>query len=44
MQAGYKLIFLLTAIAPLAAAGRWSAFPLLPTAIFAGFLPPMVYW
>lgn len=44
MQAGYKLAFLPTAIAPLVAAGRWDAFPLLPMAVFASYLLPLFYW
>lgn len=44
MQTAYKLAFLPTAIAPLVAAGRWGAFPLLPTAVFASYLLPLFYW
>lgn len=41
MQILYKLAFLGKAILPLAMAGRWSAIPSAPVALFASFLLPL---
>lgn len=43
LQIFYKIAFLSVAIAPLAAAGRWSSFPVGPTAVFAAYLPLLLY-
>ena len=39
VQLTYKLIFLAWTIAPLVARAAWSAFPLVPTLIFASYVP-----
>lgn len=42
IQAIYKVIFLAVAIVPAVVAGQWAAFPLIPTLVFASFLPLLV--
>jgi hypothetical protein len=43
LQIIYKLAFLSVAIAPLAAAGRWSAVLDANTAVFMAYLPLLLY-
>ena len=39
----YKVAFLATAILPLAFQGRWSEFCLGPTAVYAAYLPILLF-